>query len=310
MAINSLIRFLDLYKIGYSKDYSTSNLTSLEVGGSAKLVTFPNNIENLCEVALFCYKNNIKFDVIGNGTNTFFCDSGYEGVIISTKFLDKIEARNDTIVAECGALVTDCAIKAMVNCLCGIEFLCGIPGSVGGAVTMNASAYEMDISNVIQKSKIINLSNGNIKTIECSEHKFNKKHSIFSQNKDLILLSTEFILKPSNNKDDIYSKLIEIAKKRITTQPLNMPSCGSAFKRPVGSYASKLIDLANLKGFTVGGAQISNKHAGFLINFNNASSQNILDLIEQTKNKIFNNFEVKLEEEILLLKWGKNGVIF
>ncbi|MBQ8738099.1 MAG: UDP-N-acetylmuramate dehydrogenase [Clostridia bacterium] len=301
MSINSLIDFLNFSQIEYKSDYSTSNLTYLEVGGYARLVIFPKCLDEFSLILNYCHERSVKFGIIGNGTNTFFLDSGYNGVIVSTKHLNKIEVKSDIIFAQCGALVTDCAIKAMQNSLCGMEFLCGIPGSVGGAITMNASAYEKSISSIVYKSTVLDLNNGITESIDSVAHEFDKKYSIFSKNKGLVVLSTEFIL-ASSSREEIYLKMLEISKKRIKSQPLNLPSCGSTFKRPQNSYASKLIDSANLKGLSVGGAEISKKHAGFLVNKNNASSQNILDLIEETKSKIFNKFEIKLEEEILLLK--------
>ncbi len=301
MSINSLISFLDFNQIKYKRDYLTSNLTYLEVGGYANVVIFPKSLDDFSVVLKYCHEKSIKFGIVGNGSNTFFLDSGYDGVIISTKLLDRIEIKNNRIFAQCGALVTDCTIEAMQNGLSGMEFLCGIPGTIGGAITMNASAYEKSISSIVYRSIVLDLNNGIIEAIDCTMHEFDKKYSIFSINKGLVILSTEFTLMPSS-REEIYSKMLEISKKRIRSQPLNLPSCGSTFKRPQNSYASKLIDLASLKGHSVGGAEISKKHAGFLVNVNNASSQNVLDLIEQTKSIIFSDFGIELEEEILLLK--------
>ena len=296
-----LTEILDDLKIEAIENYPTYKLSSFEIGGIAKIAVFPKNSGEFCKILSFLKDEREKFAVIGNCTNTFFDDCGYNGTVISTKFMNRIFVKDDTITADCGALISDCAVLAMNNHLSGIEFVCGIPGSVGGAIYMNASAFGDSVSKVVTKSTVFDQNSKEIRIMSAEEHDFNSKQSIFSKNKNLIVLSTEFKLSKAN-KEEIKSTLEEIIKKRIRSQPLDIGNCGSTFKRPDGFFASKLIDEVGAKGMRVGGATVSAKHAGFIVNSDNATAIDVLTLIEMIKTRVYDEFGISLEEEVIFLK--------
>ncbi len=296
-----LQEYLNEEKIEYLSDFSTASISFLEVGGNAKYLIFPKSIKELCNLLCFIKDKGIKFFIVGNGSNVFFNDDGYIGAIISTRKLDKIRVKGDKLIAMCGALVTDCSVYALKNNLSGMEFLFGIPGSVGGAIFMNSSAYERDMSGVVLKSIALDLNKGKLVTFDVSKHEFSPKRSIFSTNRELVLLSTTFQMKRSI-KQHIKSDMLKISSKRILSQPLEFGSCGSTFKRPQNLFASKLIDQAKFKGKRIGGAKISKKHAGFIVNYNNASAKDILNLIAKTRKVVLEKFNVLLEQEIIYVE--------
>ena len=221
-----------------------------------------------------------------------------EGVLIFTSYLNKISIDNDVMSAECGAKITDCSVVASINGLAGLEFACGIPGSVGGAVFMNCSAFEKSISDVILCAEVYDISLKKRFSMSCKEQEFNLKDSIFSKNKNLVLIKSSFILKKHPSKE-ITDLNISYVKKRLLSQPLEWGSCGSAFKRPKNGYASRLIDSAGLKGLKCGGAQVSSKHAGFVINHANATSTDVCELLSKIKSRVYEQFATLLEEEII-----------
>ncbi|MBO5374068.1 MAG: UDP-N-acetylmuramate dehydrogenase [Clostridia bacterium] len=301
MKYKALIEYAKEREVKYIRDFSTAQLSSFELGGRARVALFPSTIKSFCEILSYMTDNEVKFFVAGNCTNSFFLDEEYDGVIISTRKLNKIEIVDSKLIAMCGALITDCSIEAMKFGFSGMEFLCGIPGSVGGSIFMNSSAYEKSISEILITSTVYNIKTKEVIALNFSEHHFDKKQSVFSKNKNLILLSATFGL-VEKKISEIREEMIEISAKRINSQPLNFGSCGSVFKRPKNSYASKLIDELGLKGFKIGGAEISKKHAGFIINSDNAKSSDVLNLIEEIKTRVLIKFGIPLEQEIIFLK--------
>ena len=293
--------FLENIQIDFFENYSTAALNSFEIGGAASIVVFPKTRKKLCSILRYIRSNNIKFFLIGNGTNVFFSDKPFDGVIISTKHLNKILFSKEILIAECGALISECSLLAMFNSFEGLESLFGIPGSVGGAVYMNAEAYGRSVSDVVFESEVFDLNTGTTRIINREEHLFDRKRSIFSNKNNLIILNTSFLLK-SANSTFLKSYMLEIGMKRIKSQPLFLGNGGSAFKRPVGTYASKLIDEAGMKGYKIGGAAISNKHAGFLVNHSNATSEDILKLLDKTKESVISKYGIRLEEEIIFVE--------
>ena len=245
-----LIGFFKKNDIEFLENANIAPLNSLELAGVARYVVFPDKIETFCEVLHFLYNNKIKFFVIGCATNLVFPEY-YDGVIVSSERLNDISVEQDSMVALCGARVTDCAIVAMSHSLGGMEFLCGIPGSVGGAVYMNASAFDESVSNIVCESLVFDLNRNERLLIKNTEHEFDAKRSIFNEHNNLILLYTKFLLRKST-KEEIRSKMLRYSLKRISTQPLELGNAGSTFKRPYGAYASKLIDDAGMKGFKIG----------------------------------------------------------
>ena len=298
MDFSLLIDYLNNNSVKYETNIKTSSIVSIQVGGIAPLIIYPNSIDAF--VQLMTYINRkYKYFILGNGTNSYF-QNYYDGVIISTKLLNEINVHKSEIIAESGALLNNCAEFASKNSLTGLEFIYGIPGSIGGGLYMNSSAFGSMISYVVSKCLVYDTKSCYICELNNNEMDFYEKHSIF-MSKRYIVLKAYFNLRPGNHKS-ISDLMDTYIKKREQSQPLNQPSAGSAFKRPIGNYASKLIDEAGLKGYTIGGAQISTKHAGFIVNLGNATADDVKSLIDFIQKEIKKRFDVNLEEEIILVE--------
>ena len=289
--------FLNALKIENYKNYKLSELSSFHIGGSAALVVFPKLQEELITVVSKAKKENLRFEIIGNGSNILFSSKGYDGIIISTKKMSFCDVCDGYINASCGNKLSGISKLAKDNSLSGMEFGFGIPGTLGGAVAMNAGAYGQQISDVLVSSVAYDVNKNEIVELCGAEHDFSYRHSMYSDNKDLVCLSAKFRLIPAS-KDDIELRMKQNAESRKNTQPLDMPSCGSYFKRPEGFFAAKLIDDCGLKGFSVGGAQVSSKHAGFIVNTGDATSGDVLELAEVIKATVMDRFGVALENEV------------
>lgn len=300
MDFNDIIDFCKQTNTKYQIDGKTADITSIRVGNTVSLIVYPSSIEIFCNIVHIIKSNNYKYYVLGNGTNCYFCDT-YNGVIVCTKYLDSILANNDIITAMCGANLSNVCAMALFHSLAGLEFAFGIPGTVGGALYMNASAFGGTMGEIVEKTVAYDIENDAIIELDKKSQRFSNKESIFSENKGLVVLQTFFKL-TKDDYDIIKSKMQEYSKKRKETQPLNMPNAGSAFKRTDGIIPSLLIDKCGLKGYKIGGAEVSKKHAGFIVNSGGATAQNINDLLSYIKAKIFKEFGVDLEEEILYIE--------
>jgi len=268
---------------------------TFKAGGNASLFVIPENqeqIASLCKVLA-----DVPYMFMGNGSNLLFADEGYDGVVVSlgNKF-SNIEVKGNEIIAESGALLSKVAQTAYKNGLGGMEFASGIPGSIGGAVYMNAGAYGGEMKDIVTKTYCVGES-GNI--LEIIDHQFGYRHSLFTDS-SLVILKTVLTLAPKD-KAKIKEEMDELNKRRREKQPLEYPSAGSTFKRPEGYFAGKLIEDAGLKGFRVGGAMVSKKHSGFVINYDNATATDILNLMEQVKSKVYMQFGVELEPEVKII---------
>lgn len=301
MILDEIVDYLSCNGVSFEQNYSTSKLSFLEIGGPARLVAFPKSKYELCKLLNKLTHKAIKFMVIGNCSNVFFSSFGYDGVVISTRLLNEIHISGNSIEALCGALVTDCAVLSMSFGLSDLEFLCGIPGSVGGAVYMNSCAYDGKISSVVAECEAYDILENKIINLTNEELCFSDKKSIFSGDPNLIILSVKFKLK-NENINLIKKRMLEISLKRIKSQPLELGNCGSTFKRPLNLYASKIIDDLNLKGLSIGGAMVSKKHAGFIVNFNTASSKDVVELIEKIREEALDKLGVLLEQEIIFVE--------
>lgn len=297
MYFSELVDYLVDNNINHNFNAKTADLVSMQVGGTAKLVVFPKETLQLIEI--FKILDNNKFILIGNGTNCYFTDNYLDCPIISTKYINRTSVFENTINAECGCSVNSVCKIALNNNLSGLEFAYGIPGSIGGAVYMNASAFGGMFSNVVINSMVYDKERKSVYTITKDSHAFSHKSSIF-QSRDLYVLNTTMQLKACNN-DLIKQKMREYLKKRISTQPLDMPNAGSVFIKPKEAFASLLIDKLGLKGYSIGGAQISTKHAGFIVNTGNASANDINALVLYIKSKVKKEYNIDLKEEIILL---------
>ncbi|EJO5346871.1 UDP-N-acetylmuramate dehydrogenase [Clostridium botulinum] len=279
-------------------DEPMKNHTSFKVGGPADMLIMPTTLEQVRESILLCKDNSIPYYIIGNGSNLLVRDGGIRGVVIKFSKLVQIKVDGDTVICESGATLTNICNEALKNNLGGLEFACGIPGSVGGAVTMNAGAYNGEISHVIESSKVID-KDGNVFLLDKEQLDLGYRMSAI-QKYHYIVLEVTFRLHNSEY-DTIKNRIMDLNRRRTEKQPLEYPSAGSTFKRPEGHYAAKLIEDTGLKGNSIGGAQVSEKHSGFLINKGNATAKDILDLIKFVQDKVKEKFDVDLHTEVRII---------
>lgn len=282
---------------------SMKNHTSFRVGGPADILVLPRDVREISGIVKLCKDANIPFLVIGNGTNLLVRDNGIRGVVIKlSKNFNDISIDKNFIRCKSGVLLSTAARFALKNSLSGLEFAHGIPGTVGGATVMNAGAYDGEMSNVISKVKVLNFD-GNIIEMKKDELNFSYRKSSL-QDTDNILLEIEMEL-VAGNFEAIKEKMSELFARRKAKQPLNIPSAGSTFKRPKNNFAGYLIEKAGLKGYRIGGALVSEIHAGFIVNDNNATCNDIIKLIEHIQNEVMNKFNIMLEPEIKIVGESK-----
>ena len=295
--------FEDLFKEFYKSENVIINAemkkyVHFRVGGPADILLIPENKDQVIKSIRICKENNIPYFVVGNGSNLLVKDGGINGVVIKLNEVNNVNAYGEIIEAECGAMLKDVSSVAVENSLTGFEFACGIPGTVGGAVFMNAGAYDGEISHVIDSAEVID-NNGEIITLSKDELDLGYRSSIIMK-KNYIVLSAKFKLKHGEVRK-IKEIVEDLTYKRESKQPLEYPSAGSTFKRPTGYYAGKLIQDAGLKGYTMGGAAVSEKHSGFVINKNNATAKGILDLIAHIQGEVKKQFGVDLHPEVRII---------
>lgn len=268
------------------------------VGGPADILLIPQSKEEVTKSIKICNENNIPFYIVGNGSNLLVRDGGMRGVVIKLNEIKNIKVYGDILEAECGAMLKAVTDKALENHLSGIEFACGIPGTVGGAVCMNAGAYFGEISDVIESAEVIDEC-GLVQELNAEELELGYRTSII-MTKHYVVLSAKFKLK-IGNEQEIKEVLDDLTQKRESKQPLEYPSAGSTFKRPVGYFAGKLIQDAGLKGHQIGGAMVSEKHSGFIINKDKATAKDILDLINHVQEEVKKEFDVDLHPEVRII---------
>lgn len=272
--------------------------TSFKIGGKADIFIKPKNIDELIFILNTCKDKNIPYYIMGNGTNLLVKDNGFRGVIIQLfKNWKDISLKNNTITAQSGALLSAVSNFALKNSLTGLEFASGIPGTLGGAVCMNAGAYDGEMKDVILSAVL--LKNNEIIEMSCDELKFEYRKSII-QTENMIVLSASIKLN-NGNYNEIKEKIQDLNKRRNEKQPIEIPSAGSTFKRPENYFAGKLIMDSGLKGFSIGGASVSDKHCGFVVNKGNARAKDVIELIEYIKHTVKNKFNVVLEPEIRII---------
>lgn len=268
--------------------------SSFRTGGKAANIIFPESTEEF----VTALRENPGAAVLGNLSNTLVLDGGIDGTVIITTKLNSVSVNGNTVTAAAGASLTSVAVAARDASLAGCEFLYGIPGTVGGGVFMNAGAYGGEIADIIENA-VVFTPDGKVTTLSKDDLNLGYRTSKLQSTK-YILLSAAFSLQ-SGNKEVISSAMDDLMNRRMTTQPLDKPSCGSTFKRPAGNFAGKLISDCGLKGISVGGAQVSEKHAGFIVNSGGATSRDILDLVQLVKKTVFEKTGVLLEEEIRII---------
>jgi len=269
-----------------------------KVGGSVDILLLPDSLDKVVKSIKICKENKIPFYIIGNGSNILVKDGGIRGIVIKLCNINNISVDGDRITADTGALLKDVSKVAAQNSLTGFEFACGIPGSIGGAVFMNAGAYDGEISFVIEKVKVIN-NKEEIITLEREELDLGYRHSVM-MDKGFTILNATFKL-AKGDKTKINKKINELTVRREQRQPLEYASAGSTFKRPKGYFAGKLIQDAGLKGFTIGDSCVSNKHAGFVINKGNGTAKDILGVIAHVQEEVKKQFGVELMPEVRII---------
>jgi UDP-N-acetylmuramate dehydrogenase len=274
------------------------NHTSFKIGGPADYYVRPR-LEQVAPIAALCKKEGIPCQVIGNGSNLLVGDKGIRGLVLEIgSHMTKLEIKGKRLRVQAGASLAFAAQAAAKERLSGMEPLSGIPGTVGGAVVMNAGAYDGEVRDVLEEAKLL-CKDGEIKTFSAKELDLSYRHSIITEI-EAVVLEAVFTLR-HGDMDKIKGRMAELKLQRETKQPLEYPSAGSTFKRPTGYFAGKLITDAGMKGFSLGGAQVSEKHAGFVINKENADAKDIVALIHAVQSKVKDDFGVSLEPEVKII---------
>ena len=279
-------------------DEPLMNYTFTKTGGPADFLAFPKTAEEVQALVLYCKEQDMPWLILGNASNLIVKDGGIRGLVIMLSDMNKITVTQEVLTAEAGAKLIDATYVALDHKLTGFEFACGIPGSVGGAVFMNAGAYDGEIQGVFESCDVL-LADGTIKTYNKDEMAFSYRHTALQDVKGIILRARFSLAK--GDYETIKNRMGELTELRQLKQPLEYPSCGSVFKRPVGHYTGKLIQDAGLQGLKWGGAQISEKHAGFIVNVDNATATDYLELIAHIQKTILEKFGVTLETEVRII---------
>ena len=294
--LNKLEEFAVSLGVKAEREVIMKEYTTFKIGGEADLFLSPSNEEQVAKLVKFCKENEIPYFILGKGSNILVNDKGIRGAVIFTGLINEVEFIDDCTI-KCGAglsLMKLCTI-ALDNSLSGLEFAFGIPGSVGGAAFMNAGAYGGEMKDVLISCTHVD-EDGNIGELSLADMDLSYRHSIYENNGYVVTSATVRLTK--GNADEIKAKMQDFLGRRKSKQPLEYPSAGSTFKRPEGYFAGALIQECNLKGASVGGAQVSEKHAGFVINKGNATAQDVLSLIELVSCTVENEKGVKLNPEV------------
>ena len=297
LVYNDLLKIVD--KDDIKIDEPMKKHISFRVGGPADILVRPRTEEQLSATLKYISENNLPYLIIGNGSNLLIKDGGIRGIVIEFgDNFNKFEIEGTTIKAQAGALLAAIGKAALRESLTGFECISGIPGSLGGALAMNDGAYGGEIKSVVKSVRAMN-PKGEIFEFTNEQMKFEYRRSMLTDS-DYIVLSAQLELK-KGNYDEIKEFMADLTNRRVSKQPLNLPSAGSTFKRPEGHFAGKLIDDCGLRGLTLRGAQVSEKHCGFVVNIGDATAKDILDLIYVVKSTVLNKFGIMLEEEVKIL---------
>lgn len=288
-----------LKNIEYKKDEPMKKHTTFRIGGPARLFCMPKNIDELKTLVQYCVEKQEKYLVVGNGSNMLFMDEGYDGVIICIgSAMSDIDIYENKMYVQAGALLSKTAAKARDAGMTGMEFAAGIPGTIGGAIVMNAGAYGGEMKDIVKNVDILE-KDGNVRRYAADEMAFGYRKSIVDLDK--IVVGVELVLE-KGDKEVINKKMTELKNARIEKQPLEYPSAGSTFKRPEGYFAGKLIDDCGLRGYRVGGAMVSDKHCGFVINYDNATASDVIRLMDDVRKKVYDEYKVTLEPEVRIVR--------
>lgn len=298
--MEQLIKSLQQLGVEWEWNCPLCKHSTFRIGGAADIAVFPSSSEKLCQSLAYLHSYGIPTLVIGNGSNVVFSDEGYRGAVVFTGKCRSIRIQEHTVVADAGASLSALASAARDEELCGLEFAFGIPGTLGGAIYMNAGAYGGSMSDVCISSQYYDINNGCIGNLIDGDQCFDYRASIYQSHPERIILGATLQLQ-KGDRQKISEEMHTYFEKRRTSQPLEMPNAGSVFKRPEGHFAGKLIEDCGLKGLTVGGAQVSEKHAGFIVNRGGATCEDVKRLIEQIQATVLQQTGVELECEIRFL---------
>lgn len=279
-------------------DEPLKKYTYTQTGGKADYYLSPTHNEHVQAIVHYAYTHDIPVTYLGNGSNIIIREGGIRGIVISLLSLDYIDVSDDAIISGSGAAIIDVSRAARDHGLTGLEFACGIPGSIGGAVFMNAGAYGGEVKDCIDYALCVN-EQGDLITLTTNELELDYRNSIV-QKQNLVVLEASFSLTPGN-KNEIQSKMDDLTERRESKQPLEYPSCGSVFQRPPGHFAGKLIQDSNLQGHRIGGVEISTKHAGFMVNVDNGTATDYEDLIHYVQKIVKANFDIELNPEVKII---------
>lgn len=275
--------------------------TTYKVGGPAKIFVKANDIDSLIQTLNYCRDHDIKHMVIGNGSDLLFSDKEYDGVIISMKSFDDVKMNGSTIVAQAGVSMIALAYSSAKAGLSGFEFMGGIPGDMGGGIFMNAGAYKYCMADVFKCARVLD-DELNVITLSKEDMEFSYRHSVLQKHPNWIILDATFEM-TAKDPGEIRKVLDKRKERRMSTQPWNFACAGSVFRNPDEKPAWRYIDEAGLRGYEIGGAQVSPKHSNFIVNNGYASAKDILDLIRLVEKTVYEKFEVKLHKEVILVNW-------
>ncbi|MDK3678040.1 UDP-N-acetylmuramate dehydrogenase [Staphylococcus pseudintermedius] len=279
-------------------DEPLKRYTYTETGGNADFYISPERYEDVQKVVKYAYEHDIPVTYLGNGSNIIIRDGGIRGIVLSLLPLNHIVTSDATIIAGSGAAIIDVSRKARDVSLTGLEFACGIPGSIGGAVYMNAGAYGGEVKDVIDYALVID-ERGELLKLTHNELELDYRNSIIQQ-QHYVVLEAAFTLTPGK-QEDIQEKMDDLTERRESKQPLEYPSCGSVFRRPPGHFAGQLIQNADLQGHRIGGVEVSRKHAGFMVNVNHGTATDYENLIHHVQNVVKEKFGIELEREVRII---------
>lgn len=276
-----------------------SDYTTYKVGGPAIAIVYPNNINDLIKLLTYLKTNSIKYKILGNGSNLIFSDNRYDGILIKLSEFDKLDINDTVVTVGAGYNLIKLSLKTAKLGLSGLEFAAGIPGTVGGAVFMNAGAYKSDMGYIVSEVKVLT-PDLNIKTMYNKELDFHYRTSFLQKNPDYICLEAKLVLK-HGDANAIMEMIADRKQRRLLTQPLEYPSAGSVFRNPENDYAGRLIEELGYKGKNIGGAYVSSKHANFIINKDKATASDVRNLINEIKDKVKEKYgiELKVEQEFV-----------
>ena len=281
---------------GVKRDEPMKKHTTFRIGGPADIFVTPEDESQFLAAVRLCRQEGMPYYILGNGSNLLVSDSGYRGAVIETeKALSRLEADGETLKAGSGILLSALAKEALRLSLTGLESASGIPGTLGGGVVMNAGAYGFELKDVLESVRLLDRE-GNVRTVPAGELKLGYRYSTIPETGSIVLEAALRLKK--GDPEAIRARMEELAAQRKSKQPLEYPSAGSTFKRPEGYFAGKLIDDAGLRGFQVGGAQVSEKHCGFVINRGDATAEDVMELCRQVQEKVFQKFGVRMDMEI------------